>query len=231
MRRDHGPWLGVTIGLAALMRARVTLALVALITLSALSAAVERRLNPGLAANNALTGATFGLLVPLAAYGIFDRISGSDRLLGPLSATTRYGASGLWSVCGLLTVGVAAAVLVATLLGCTALVAARGPSDPALVGDAVVTARIGALAGLSYALYFAAASTFGGRGQGRLWALLLDWTLGSGSSALALPWPRGHVRNLLGAEPVLSLSQPAATACLGAILVCGALFLLWRTRA
>ena len=59
-----------------------------------------------------------------------------------------------------------------------------------------------------YALYFGAASLLGKRGGGRKWALIIDFVLGAGSSALAAPWPRGHVRNLLGGEPVVdSLSS------------------------
>ncbi len=43
---------------------------------------------------------------------------------------------------------------------------------------------------------------------------MIDWLLGAGASVLALPWPRAHAANLLGAEPVLGMPQWAATASL-----------------
>jgi hypothetical protein len=50
----------------------------------------------------------------------------------------------------------------------------------------------------------------GRRGQGRTWLLVADFLLGAGDSFLALPWPKGHIRNLLGGSAVLELSQLAA---------------------
>jgi hypothetical protein len=45
--------------------------------------------------------------------------------------------------------------------------------------------------------------------------------LGSGTGFLALPWPRGHARNLLGFAPVLELSQASAALALLLLLLAG----------
>src|SRR6201986_4566416 len=100
-----------------------------------------------------------------------------------------------------------------------ALVSALGgravPVPPALgahdaAADAARSVVIALGAGAAYAVWFGAASLVGKRGGGRKWALILDFTLGAGSSVLALPFPRGHARNLLGGEPVLDIPQWAA---------------------
>jgi hypothetical protein len=60
---------------------------------------------------------------------------------------------------------------------------------------------------------------------------VLDWILGTGASLLALPWPRAHIKNLLGGEPLLGLPQWSATLALLVIgLFCGSAALLRTPR-
>jgi hypothetical protein len=116
---------------------------------------------------------------------------------------------------------------VGALLSVAALLGAHAPSAASLGADVRASTGIALLAGAVYALYFGAASLLGKRGGGRKWALIIDFVLGAGGSALAAPWPRGHLRNLLGGEPVVDLSQANAWFALGAIgVVCVALSVL-----
>jgi len=75
-------------------------------------------------------------------------------------------------------------------------------------------AWIGALAGAAYVAWFGVGSLFGKRGGGRSVALVLDAVLGSTSTVAALPWPRAHVRSLLGGELAHGLPQWKSTAVL-----------------
>jgi hypothetical protein len=74
----------------------------------------------------------------------------------------------------------------------------------------MATSWVAFVGALAYVAWFGLASTIGNGGRARLWALIIDWLLGSGPTAFALFWPRGHVRNLLGAEPVLEMPQWSA---------------------
>jgi hypothetical protein len=82
--------------------------------------------------------------------------------------------------------------------------------DSAWLRDAGTCVWIGVISGGAYVLAFIGASGYGARGQGRAWLLAADFLLGAGGSFLALPWPKGHVRNLLGGAPVLELPQLSA---------------------
>jgi hypothetical protein len=100
------------------------------------------------------------------------------------------------------------------LLALSAVIATRFPADPRLGADLLACSWIALVAGAAYAAWFALGSTLGRSGGGRGWALVLDWLFGAGASLAALPWPRGHTRNLLGAEPVLGMPQWSATVAL-----------------
>jgi len=45
---------------------------------------------------------------------------------------------------------------------------------------------------------------------------------------MALPWPRGHLRNLLGAEPILAMPQWSATLALITLGLSYSTLALWR---
>ena len=52
--------------------------------------------------------------------------------------------------------------------------------------------------------------------------------LGAGVTAAALPWPRAHIRNLLGADPVMALPQWSSSLLLFVLIGGYLAFSLWR---
>ena len=176
-------------------------------------ALLERRLGPG-AADRTLTGITFGLALPLTTLAIVTRTCRTLRLDQAFSELARHGADRLGLVFGQTVAGASIGSVIGTVLGVVSVFAARGVLDPALLNDIWATATVGALAGAAYACWFVATSNLGKRGGGRVVFLVLDWTLGSSSSAVALLFPRCHVLNLLGASPPLGLSAGTSTATL-----------------
>jgi hypothetical protein len=181
--------------------------------LAVLVALIERRLGPG-AVDRTLTGITFGLALPLAVLGVVTRTCRALRLDQAFSELARHGADRRGLALGQSVAGAAIGAVIGTFLGAVSVLAARRVQDPALLHDICATATVGALAGAVYACWFLAASTWGKRGAGRIVFLVLDWTLGSSSSTLAVPFPRGHILNLLGASPPLGLSPAASTVIL-----------------
>lgn len=170
-------------------------------------ALLERRSAPLVAADRTLVGAVFGVVVPLLGYLAVERSTDGRRLDDSIEELARHGANRRSALLGLLAVCAVVTAVVAASMALLAVVLARGLSDRGLSADLLASAWIGAAAGVAYTCWFALGSSFGRRGGGRLWALALDWVLGSSTTAIAFPWPRGHIRNLLGAAPVLALSQ------------------------
>jgi hypothetical protein len=162
------------------------------------------------AADRALTGGAFGIALPLLCYFIVRRACGGLGLRAAVNPLARHGLSRHGLVLGL---SIAAALTVAAFAGLSGAVVValtRGSGDPLLLRDIATCLWIGVVSGLAYSVAFVGASAFGQQGQGRVWLLAADFLLGSGSSMLAAPWPKGHVRNLLGGTPVLQLSQLSA---------------------
>ncbi|MEO6600504.1 MAG: hypothetical protein ABIQ16_11560 [Polyangiaceae bacterium] len=191
---------------------------------------IERRRDATSAADTVLTGAVFGIALPLLAYLVSDRVCAGQQLSRSVDVIARYGSDRRATVLGLLLSSALCMALVAALLTTAALVGARTPGSGAFMHDLRISVGIALLTGEVYALWFGVASLFGKRGGGRKCALLVDFLLGASSSFLAMPLPRGHVRNLLGGTPVYGLSQPSAWLALGVIgVTCLALSAL-RTR-
>ena len=168
------------------------------------------------AADSALEGAVFGLALPVIAYLVSERACGGERLDRSVDVLARHGLNRRAAMLGVLAASAVCAALAGFVLTLSAGIGARDtPRD-------ITSSGIIALgAGATYALWFGAASLIGKRGGGRKWALILDFTLGAGSSVLALPFPRGHARNLLGGEPVLDIPQWAAWVALILIAALG----------
>ena len=171
---------------------------------------LERSFAPHGAVDRALTRDCFGLILPLTAYALFERASGAGRLDHIVRPIARYGASGRRALLGAILLLLAVNALAGTVFAGVTVVTARGLRDPSLFSDLLISAWVGALAGLAYSSWLALASGIGQRGSGRKWLVLLDLVVGGSGTTAALLWPRPHVQNLLGAEPVLGQTQLSA---------------------
>jgi hypothetical protein len=178
---------------------------------------LERQSDPVSAPDDALVGAVFGIALPLVAYLVSERTCDGTRLDRSVDCLARYGVNRRAALCGVLLVAALSSAFAGALLTICALLGAHAPHSPTLLADLRASAGIALFAGAVYALYFGAASLLGKRGGGRKWALIIDFVLGAGGSALAAPWPRGHLRNLLGGTPVIELSQASAWLALALI--------------
>ena len=206
----------------ALARERLTgvsALLVVLLSAAALFAVgvLERQSDAASAPDDALRGAAFGIALPLLAYLVSERVCDGQRLDRSVDAVARYGSDRRAALLGALLASALYSALAGALITIAALLGAHAPHSSSLASDLYASVGIALIAGAVYALYFGAASLLGKRGGGRKWALIIDFVLGAGSSALAAPWPRGHVRNLLGGEPVVDLSQASAWLALSVI--------------
>jgi hypothetical protein len=174
------------------------------------------------AVDHVLGGAVFGVVLPLVAYAAIGRVCGELRLEEAVRPISRHGGDRRAAVLGLV---VATAFRVASLgvaLAALAVLFARGRFDgPALI-DAFTSAWIGALGGAVYVVWFALGALFLKGGKGRAVALGVDWIFGTATSAVALPWPRAHLRSLLGGELVAGLPEWQSTVALYAL---GAVYL------
>jgi hypothetical protein len=209
------------------LRTRTTLVGLALAFTFALGVALlERAQGAEGAADRALSGGAFGVALPLVAYFLVGRACAGSSLREALFPLTRHGLDrrpltfGFTLAPALLAMGFGG---VASLF---VVLLTRGFSDPRLLTDAAMSIWIGLISGAAYVAAFTGASAVGRRGQGRTWLLVADFLLGAGDSFLAFPWPKGHVRNLLGGASVLELSQLGA---LLALLGTSFAFLCWGT--
>jgi hypothetical protein len=222
--------VGARLARARLLTPASLFGLAGAVALAGVCAALERRDSVLLAADRALAGATCGLLLPVGAYLLIENLCSGRALNDASGAATRHGASGRATAFGALVVAAVVAGLFAAALAFVTVLFARGTADPQWESDAARSVLVAALGSVGYVSLFAMGSVFGSRGQGRAVLLVTDWLLGSGTSMLALPWPRGHLRDLLGLEPVLGIGQAFASVFL---LVTSALFLsvsLFRVR-
>jgi hypothetical protein len=209
---------GARLGASRLATARGVAALLVTLALVLLGALLERRVSALLAPDRALGGIVFGVAVPLLGWAMLGSATAGRRLDESVRELSRHGANRRWAAGGLVVVAGATLALAAALCASVGVLATRLPGDPQLGRDLLLSSRVGLLAGMSYAAWLALGSTLGGRGGGRGLLLAADWLLGAGTGLLALPLPRGHVRNLLGAPPVLEMSQPAASLALGLLV-------------
>ncbi len=176
-------------------------------------------------ADHTLLDVALPIMMPLALYGLFESVHRRRRTAALLAPLARHGAdrhglaAGAWLV-----LGGASVLTSATLAALAVLASANGRTG--LGADVWASTWGGALVGAAYAGLFGVGSRWGR--AGRLWLLFGDWLFGSGSGFLALPWVRGHARNLLGGEAVLWTSPAVASAALVALGLLG--FLLSAKR-
>lgn len=183
------------------------------VLIAALLAYLERRAG-GAAVDRALTRDTFGILLPIVGYSIFQRATRGGRLDSSARVVARHGVSGRAAWLGAALPPTALLALLGMAFAVAAVCCARGLGDPELARDLWQSTWVGALAGAAYGAWLAFGSDFGRFGAGRKWVLLADLLLGSVSGKVALFWPRAHIRSLLGGEPLLGLSQGTALAVL-----------------
>jgi hypothetical protein len=174
--------------------------------------AVERYQEPAYATDRTLLGVTFGFVLPLWCYALFESLHRKERTRTLVVLLARHGADRRTLTLGLLGALVAVSAAAGAVLGVLAAAVTHSAADGALVADAIACAWSGAAIGAAYAGLLSFGSTYGR--AGRLAVLGLDWLFGSGAGYLSLPFPRASARSLLGGEPVLGLSQMAALAVL-----------------
>jgi hypothetical protein len=223
--------LGARSAAARLARVGSGVAFAVAIASVALVAFVERRALPLAAADRALTGVALGVVLPLLGYGTVARALDGRRLDQALASLARHGGNRRQAALGVVLVVTPLLAIAGALLAALAVIVTRAPADPLLLSDLRTSSWVGALAGTAYAAWFVLGSTVGRAGGGRIWALVADWVLGAGATAAALPWPRAHVRNLLGAAPVLGMPEWSASLALGALTVIYVALALWREPA
>ena len=164
-----------------------------------------------------LGGVAFGLVLPLLAFGVSGRLGGGMREL-MLSSWARHGgnrrvhALGQQALAALLTAGVAT-VLALLALGLGSATAAPGRELPLSFANLLAVVWVGALGSLAYVAAFAAVQAYWGN-TGRVAFLVADWVFGTGTSLLALPFPRAHLGALLGAHAPLGLELRDSALCL-----------------
>jgi hypothetical protein len=180
-----------------------------------------------------LRGAAFGLVLPLCAFVLSERLGG-NKAAALRAPWARYGADRRALALGrlgvlLLTnaaVGVAIAWLGFALTRASS--GALAPNAP-LATELLALLWLGAIGGAAYAALFAAATSWA-RHWGRAALLLADWILGAGVGVAALPFPRSHLRALLGGSPVLELGDWSSSGALIVITLAGAALYAARVR-
>ncbi len=164
--------------------------------------------------DRALLGLTLPFVVPLVCYALFELVHRRARTADVLEPLARHGADRRALALGALLSLAGACALTAALLAVVAVLTAMAPSRE-LVSELAACAWGGALTGAAYAGLLALGSL---RGRaGRLWLLAGDLIFGSGTGLFAIPWPRGHARDLLGGAAVLDAS-PAFSALVLVVL-------------
>ena len=205
-----GVWLGAELARERLRGMALALFLALASSCCALYAlgVIARRSDGGV--DGVLEVPVFGLALPVLAYLLSERLCDAQRLDRSVDSLARYGADRRAALLGVLLVSALATALGGALLTLAALLGSHSPHAGNFGSELGMSLAIAASSGAVYAVWFGAASLFGKRGGGRRWALILDFVLGAGGAALAVPWPRGHARNLLGGTPVLDMSQSGA---------------------
>jgi hypothetical protein len=216
--RDANRALGVRWPLAALAASGLVLGVAGLLEGQVVASPEAARA----AQLRLLHGVAFGLVLPLFAFAVSGRVGGS--LLELMDASwTRYGGDRRGYALGRHAPAALSSGLVATAAGWLALGLGSATSVPGLapassLANLFALLWVGLLGGLAYTLCFGLAQALLGQ-HGRFGFLVADWLLGSGTSVLALPWPRGHLRGLLGGDAPFGLAPRDGALCLVAIAV------------
>ncbi len=201
------------------------LVLVSLLALAiaAMVALVERGYEPVGAATRVLT-VVFGLVVPLASFAVLSIATGRARIGETVWPLARHGLRSSHLALGLLlgVMVVAAGLAVVTVE--LSLVLSRGADGygagaAGLGRDALTSGWIAALGAAAYVAWFGLGAAFFRFGRGRWIPLVADFVLGAGAGYSAAVWPRAQLRNLIGGDGVLDLSQATSSVWLAGLIV------------
>ena len=199
-------------------------------TTLAVGATVITRNAGGASADRAVLAVFGPFVLPLLAYGIVAATFNGQRV-GTAGAPLRaYGAGGGQVALTSAVVAMAMTALLGAILAPALVLLGHSPFDPPLAHDALTCAWIGALAGAAYASFFSLGACFGKKGGGRGVFLFVNWLLGAGKGASALFVPYGHVRSLLGGDPVLTLSQRGSAMALVGVAAVALALTSWRGK-
>ncbi|MFZ5897189.1 MAG: hypothetical protein ACOY0T_39385 [Myxococcota bacterium] len=205
--------LGARAALRSQLRIEGALPLLVGSFLCAASAWLERNIDSSHGVDRALTRYSFGLWLPLTAYLIWQRASGSGRLESLIQGVARHAGNRRRALAGASLVLGGILALHGLCFASVTVLTAHPSGRSGFASDLLVSGWVGALAGLAYAAWLTVASGFGNRGR-RGGLLILDLLFGSTIGVWALPFPRAHVRNLLGGVPPVGLAQAASSAFL-----------------
>lgn len=212
--------LGLTLGATRLARRTPWVLLALGLLLVTCVGVLERLTEPAYALDRTLLGVAFGLALPLFCYLLFESALAERGLYALVSPLSRHGADARTLSFGVVITLTAVCAAAGVVFSSSALLSTVG-FGPALREEWFPCVWGGAVAGFAYAGLFACASRLSR--LGRVAVLVGDWLLGAGSGALALPFPRGHVRSLFGGEAVLDLSQLTALSFLVLLAIAGTL--------
>lgn len=201
---------GVDLAKERLRQGATTTACTMALALSLGVALLERAQGRVGAADRALSGGAFGIALPLLCYFLVGRVCGAAKLGEAVTPLARHGLDRRALALGLALPPALVAAAFSALSSVLVLCVTRGLSDPELGRDTLTSIWIGIVSGPAYVAAFLGASAFGRGGRGRAWLLAADFVLGAGDSFWAFPWPKAHIRNLLGGSAALELSQLGA---------------------
>jgi hypothetical protein len=209
--------LGALVTRDLLLGSRYWVAALAGLLIVSVRGALERTADAS-GADHTLLGVTLTLVVPLSTYALFESVHRRQRTSALLAPLARHGADRHGLAAGAWLVLAGCSALTAALLAAASVLAST-TGRVGLGADVWASAWGGALVGAGYAGLLGVGSRWGR--AGRLWLLFADWLFGSGAGFFALPWVRGHARNLLGGEAVLHTSPAFASAALVVLAALG----------
>jgi hypothetical protein len=159
------------------------------------------------------------LALPFMACAVARAAFGGRSMTSSTAPLVALGVSPWRAALASICVAALATAVLGALLAASVAVIAHGAADPPRGRDAIASAYAGGLGGAAYAAWFALGTTIGRRGGGRLVLLGADWLLGGMGAATAFATPRAHLRNLLGGDSPLNISERGSSAMLLALMV------------
>jgi len=175
--------------------------------------AVLERAGAPLTAPDRAVDAAVGIVAPLIAFSVVTFACGAERLGDSLWPLAQFGVPKRQLAIGLIVSAMLLTVVIVLMVLALALWISYG-AMPGFGQDVLTSAWIAAAGAAAYVAWFALGASAFRLGRGRWAVLVLDFVLGSGVGVLALPWPRAHIRNLVGGVVVMDLPQASSSVVL-----------------